>query len=107
MRIAYVIPAWPPVPSQPFVVNEMVEVQAAGHELVVVPLSRAVDEGVRHGTFARLRPAHVLPAPLVDLRTLLLALATTAATRCVRWARSWACTARLAATAGRTCGSPP
>ena len=78
MRIAYVIPAWPPVPSQPFVVNEMVEVQAAGHELVVVPLSRAVDEGVRHGTFARLRPAHVLPAPLVDLRTLLLALATTA-----------------------------
>jgi len=25
MRIAYVIPAFPPVPSQPFVVNEMIE----------------------------------------------------------------------------------
>ena len=32
MRIAYVIPAWPPVASQPFVVNEMIAVQEAGHE---------------------------------------------------------------------------
>src|SRR5258707_1257786 len=40
MRIAYVIPAFPPAPSQPFVVNEMIEVQEAGHEVFVVPLYR-------------------------------------------------------------------
>ena len=40
MRIAYVIPAYPPLPSQPFVVNEMIAVQEAGHEVVVLPLYR-------------------------------------------------------------------
>ncbi|MCW5891926.1 MAG: glycosyltransferase [bacterium] len=74
MRIAYVIPAWPPLGSQPFVVNEMVEVQDAGHALVVLPLYPGEAGGVRHGTFARLRPASVLPAPLVDGATLGLAL---------------------------------
>ena len=34
--IAYVIPAWPPLPSQPFVVNEMIEVAEAGHELTAL-----------------------------------------------------------------------
>ena len=74
MRIAYVIPAWPPLPSQPFVVNEMVEVQDAGHELSVLALYRRPDDGVRHGTFARLRPEHVLPPALLDPSTIALAL---------------------------------
>lgn len=76
MRIAYVIPAWPPLPSQPFVVNEMIEVQAAGHELSVVGLYRGAAGAVQHGTFAQLRPAHVLPAALVDPGSLLVALWT-------------------------------
>src|SRR5690349_18106973 len=76
MRIAYVIPAWPPLPSQPFVVNEMVEVAAAGHDLTVLGLYRRPDESVRHGTFEQLRPAHVLPAALVDPLSLLVALWT-------------------------------
>src|SRR5262245_31635177 len=80
MRIAYVIPAWPPLPSQPFVVNEMVEVAEGGHELSVLGLYRRPDDGVRHGTFARLRPAHVLPAALVDPASVALAFAA-----CVRW----------------------
>ncbi len=74
MRIAYVIPAYPPLPSQPFVVNEMVEVQDAGHELTIVSLYGRPAEVVPHGTFARLRPAHVLPPALVDPVSLLLAL---------------------------------
>ena len=76
MRIAYVIPAWPPLPSQPFVVNEMVAVATAGHELTILGLYRGAIEAVQHGTFTRLRPAHVLPAALVDVTTLVLALWT-------------------------------
>jgi glycosyltransferase involved in cell wall biosynthesis len=76
MRIAYVIPAWPPLPSQPFVVNEMVEVAAAGHELTVLGLYRSPSGSVRHATYERLRPAHVLPVPLVDPMTLLVAFWT-------------------------------
>ncbi len=76
MRIAYVIPAYPPAPSQPFVVNEMIEVQEAGHEVTIVPLRTGVGSGVRHGTFARLRPAAVLPSALFDVRVIGLALAT-------------------------------
>src|SRR4029453_4711921 len=70
MRIAYVIPAYPPLASQPFVVNEMIAVQEAGHDVVVVPLSPGETSGVRHGAFDRLRPAAVLPAPLCDAATL-------------------------------------
>jgi glycosyltransferase involved in cell wall biosynthesis len=74
MRIAYVIPAYPPLASQPFVVNEMLEVEAAGHELTVLGLYRQRTPAVRHGTFERLRPAHVLPAALADPGTLALAV---------------------------------
>jgi glycosyltransferase involved in cell wall biosynthesis len=74
MRIAYVIPATPPLTSQPFVVNEMVAVADAGHEVVVLPLYAGEEGGVGHGTFARFRPAAVLPAALFDLRTAALAL---------------------------------
>src|SRR5437016_14620403 len=65
MRIAYVIPAFPPAPSQPFVVNEMIEVQEAGHEVFIVPLYRGAT-ALRHGTFERLRPAGVFTPALVD-----------------------------------------
>jgi len=64
MRIAYVIPAWPPLASQPFVVNEMVALQEAGHLLWVVPLYAGRRASVAHGTFARLRPVEVLPPAL-------------------------------------------
>jgi len=74
MRIAYVIPAYPPAASQPFVVNEMIEVQEAGNPLIVLPLYRAPHEAVRHGTFAGLRPTHVLPPALLDWRTAGVAL---------------------------------
>jgi colanic acid/amylovoran biosynthesis glycosyltransferase len=89
VRIAYVIPAWPPLPSQPFVVNEMVEVQSAGHELTVLALYRDRTASLRHGTFERLRPAHVLPSALLDLRTLVLA-AVVVATRPRRTIRTLA-----------------
>jgi len=75
MRIAYVIPAWPPLASQPFVVNEMVAVQEAGHEVVVLPLYAGQVGPLRHATFARLHPLAVLPPPLVDAQSLGLALA--------------------------------
>ena len=89
MRIAYVIPAYPPVASQPFVVNEMVEVQEAGNPLVVLGLYRGPIEAVQHGTFERLRPEHVLPPALCDWRTLALAV-WVAVTRPVRVLRTLA-----------------
>jgi glycosyltransferase involved in cell wall biosynthesis len=76
MRIAYVIPVYPPVASQPFVVNEMIEVQEAGHELLLVPVYPGPPSDLRHGTFARLRPAAVLRPTLCDLRVVALALWT-------------------------------
>jgi glycosyltransferase involved in cell wall biosynthesis len=76
LRIAYVIPAYPPAPSQPFVVNEMVEVQNAGHAVLIVPLYAGNDGGVRHGTFARLRPEAVLPPAMFSVPVLGGALLT-------------------------------
>src|SRR5262249_61836644 len=62
-------PAHPPLPSQPFVVNEMIAMQDAGHSVVILPLYPRGEGTVRHGTFERLRPAAVLPAPLCERRT--------------------------------------
>jgi colanic acid/amylovoran biosynthesis glycosyltransferase len=76
LRIAYVIPAYPPAPSQPFVVNEMVQVQDAGNAVYVVPLYAGQDGSVRHGTFERLRPAAVLAPALLSLHVVALALRT-------------------------------
>jgi colanic acid/amylovoran biosynthesis glycosyltransferase len=76
MRVAYVIPAWPPVASQPFVVNEMVEVQAAGHELVVLPLYRDDQSGVRHGTYDQLHPVAIVLPELFSVRIAAYALGT-------------------------------
>jgi len=77
LRIAYVIPAYPPAPSQPFVVNEMVQVQDAGNALFIVPLYAGSDGAVRHRTFERLRPLGVLAPALLSLRIVALALRTT------------------------------
>jgi glycosyltransferase involved in cell wall biosynthesis len=74
--ILYVIPAYPPLASQPFVVNEMVEVTRAGHALAILPLYPGDEDPVRHGTFAALRPEAVLPARLLDPGTICLAVAT-------------------------------
>ena len=74
LRIAYVIPAYPPAPSQPFVVNEMVQVQDAGNAVLIVPLYAGQEGEVRHGTFARLRPTAVLAPALLSLRIVVLAL---------------------------------
>jgi glycosyltransferase involved in cell wall biosynthesis len=68
-----VIPAYPPAASQPFVVNEMIEVERAGHRLIVLPLYRG-QETVQHGTFTALAPDRVLPARLVDLASVGLAV---------------------------------
>ena len=73
--ILYVIPTYPPVGSQPFVVNEMVEVARSGRPLAILGLRSNPREPLRHGTFAALAPSRVLPAPLVDPATLVLALA--------------------------------
>ena len=73
MRIAYVIPTYPPAASQPFVVNEMVEVQAAGHDLFLLPLYALPPSPVRHATFERLRPAGVLPPAMLGGRDVALA----------------------------------
>lgn len=69
MRIAYVV-------SQlyTFVVNEMIGVQEAGHELVIVPLYSAPVSPVRHGTFEQLAPVAILPAALCDGTVMCLAL---------------------------------
>ncbi|HWP66353.1 MAG TPA: glycosyltransferase [Candidatus Limnocylindria bacterium] len=72
--ILYVIPAYPPLGSQPFVVNEMVEVARSGRPLFVLGLRPGPPEPVRHGTFEALRPTAVLPARLVDASTLGLAV---------------------------------
>jgi colanic acid/amylovoran biosynthesis glycosyltransferase len=78
--ILYVIPMYPPVGSQPFVVNEMVEVARNGRPLVILGLRPNPSEPLRHGTFAALEPTRVLPARLVDPATLALALVAT-----LRW----------------------
>jgi glycosyltransferase involved in cell wall biosynthesis len=73
VRIAYVIPAHPPAFSQPFVVNEMIEVQEAGHDVYVVPLY-SDRTTLTHGTFDRFRPVAVFTPALFDVRMLAVAL---------------------------------
>ena len=89
MRIAYVIPAYPPLASQPFVVNEMIAVQEAGHEVVVAAAlrsarrpgparhvralsagRRAAAGAVRRGRRSALALATLLRHPWRTLRTL-------------------------------------
>lgn len=71
MRIAYVIPTQPPTT---FIYNEMIEVQNAGHDLVVVPLYSTPPSKVLFKISNRLQPEKILPASLVSLTILRLAL---------------------------------
>ena len=71
MRIAYVIPTQPPTT---FIYNEMIEVQSAGHTLVVVPLYSTPPAKVHVRISNRLQPEKTLPARLVSLATLKPAL---------------------------------
>jgi colanic acid/amylovoran biosynthesis glycosyltransferase len=73
MRIAYVVPTYP-LPSQTFIVNEMLEVQEAGHNIVAVPLYSAAHSSVRNRAFERLRPMAILPTPLFNFTVACLAL---------------------------------
>lgn len=61
MRIAYVIPTQTPTT---FIYNEMIEVQEAGHDLVVVPLYSTPPSKVPFRIFNRLKPENMLPASL-------------------------------------------
>jgi len=70
MRIAYLVPT-PTLFT--FIYNEMIEVQDAGHELVLIPLHSApLSESLR--TFERLKPEHVLPASLFNTTILRLSV---------------------------------
>ena len=70
MRIAYFVSSYtyPRLPT--FVVNEMNEIQKAGHDVVVVPLYSAPPSPVHHETFARLKPLAILPGSLCDAKVL-------------------------------------
>lgn len=61
MRIAYVIPTQVPTT---FIYNEMIEVQEAGHDLVVAPLYSTPPSKVPVRVFDRLKPGKILPASL-------------------------------------------
>jgi len=74
MRIAYVVPGctYPQLPT--FIVNEMIEVQEAGHDVVLMPLYSTPPVQVYHRTFEQLKPTAVIPAALLDARIVCLAL---------------------------------
>lgn len=71
MRIAYVIPSCSGVPT--FTVNEMVEVQGAGHKLVLAPLYKSAPSLFSLGRVEALKPVTVLSAPLFNLQVAFLA----------------------------------
>jgi colanic acid/amylovoran biosynthesis glycosyltransferase len=73
MRIAYIVP----VPSLfSFVYNEMIEVQDAGHELVIVPLHSGSSSPRSARIVDRLRPLKTLPASLCNSAIIWHALLT-------------------------------
>ena len=71
MRIAYVLPT--PTPST-FTYNEMIEVQEAGHDLVIVPLHSSPPSKVPLRIFDRLKPEKVFPASLCNTTIICLSL---------------------------------
>jgi len=71
MRIAYVIPTQPPTT---FIYNEMIEVQNAGHDLVVAPLYSTPPSKVSFKISDCLQPEKTLPASLFSLTILRLGL---------------------------------
>jgi len=71
MRIAYIVPT-PTLYS--FIYNELIEVQEAGHDLVVVPLHSAPPSRVPLRIFDRLKPEYILPASLCNASIICLSL---------------------------------
>lgn len=72
MRIAYVIDSRSGITT--FTVNEMVEVQGAGHQLVLAPLNSSGSTPLYHGKVETLTPEAVLPDPRFDLQVAYLAI---------------------------------
>jgi len=71
MRIAYVIDSCSGVTT--FTVNEMVEVQGAGHKLFLAPLNSSGSSLLYHGRVENLKSEAVLPDPRFDLQVAFLA----------------------------------
>jgi glycosyltransferase involved in cell wall biosynthesis len=69
MRIGYIVPR-----LFTFIANEMVEVQKAGHELVMVPLYPAGRFQLSYEKLERLKPDIIMPAVLFDPIDTLIAL---------------------------------
>lgn len=72
MRIAYFVSSYPSVPT--FILNEMVEVQSAGHEIVIVPLKSSRPSAACQNVHDRVRPANVFHVSLINLKITWLAL---------------------------------
>jgi colanic acid/amylovoran biosynthesis glycosyltransferase len=67
MRIAYLVPCYP---VATFVTNEMREVEAAGHEVIIVPLRPHRTAPSCETTIGRLQNAKVLPAAILDAQVI-------------------------------------
>lgn len=72
MRIAYVIDSCSGVTT--FTVNEMLEVQGAGHKLFLAPLNSSGSSLLYHGRVETLKTEAVLPDSRFDLQVAFLAL---------------------------------
>lgn len=71
MRIAYIVST---STVSTFIYNEMIEVQKAGHDLVVVPLRLVSPPKARLRTLDHVRPENILPASLCNATILCLSL---------------------------------
>ncbi len=71
MRMAYIVPSCSCLST--FTVNEMEEIQSAGHTLILAPLYPARPSAVHHGTVQALKTETILPAPLMSLQVAFLA----------------------------------
>lgn len=72
MRVAYIVPTYSNLST--FIYNEMIEVQEAGHDLVLVPLHSAPPSKVPLRIFDRLKPENILPASLCNATIICLSL---------------------------------
>jgi len=71
MRMAYVIDSCSWVTT--FTIDEMVEIQGAGHNLVLAPLYSAGPSLIHYGRVETVNPEAVLPDPKFDLQVAVLA----------------------------------
>ena len=72
MRIAYVIDSCSWITT--FTINEMVEIQSAGHQIILAPLYSAGPSLTHYGRVETVNPEAVLPDPQFDLHVAVLAL---------------------------------